>query len=255
MADWKEIPRPEMMQILRRYCIAFWCVEYPDGTEQASEADPHICGGSAFLWQTDRAKFLVTAYHVWEEFRDRMRKCPGRCLIFYLDGDHAIPIFGIELVSEDQDLDLAVLGGSGIEDLKLDEKAFFRQPDQPPSAVATDDRLAVLGYPKVLRISEMPYNTIGIAYMQSAAIVGTYGLKIRMYGNPPNRFRSAAVPSLEDFELPGMSGGPVFAFRDSGVDWVGVVSEVGVPPVYDVVIAPSKFIADDGKITRPSTMI
>ncbi len=254
MADWKEMPRPEIMQILRRHCIAFWCVEYPDESGSSDDAEPHVCGGSAFLWETDRAKFLVTAYHVWNEFRDRLQGRPGRCLIFYLDGDHAIPIFGIKLVSEDQDLDLAVLGGPGIEGLKLDEKAFFRQPDQPTAAVATDDRLAVLGYPKVLRISEMPYNTIGIAYMQGAAIVGTYGLRIRMHGNPPNRFRSAAVPSLEDFELPGMSGGPVFVFRDPGVDWVGVVSEVGVPPLYDVVIAPSRFIADDGRIVRPSEM-
>jgi hypothetical protein len=255
MADWKEMPRPETMQILRRYCIAFWCVEYPDGTEQPSEADLNICGGSAFLWQTDRAKFLVTAYHVWAEFRDRIRKRPGRCLIFYLDRDHASPIFGVEPVSEDQDLYLAVLGGSGIETLKLDEKAFFRQPAQPPSAVSTDDRLAILGYPKVLRISERPFNTIGIAYMQGSAIVGTYGLKIRMLGNPPNRFRSAAVPSLGSFETPGMSGGPVFAFRGSGADWVGIAVEGGVPPHYDVVIAPSRFIGDDGRITRPSTML
>lgn len=255
MADWKEMPQPEMMQILRRHCIAFLCVEYPDGTEQPSEADPQICGGSAFLWQTDRARLLVTAYHVWAEFRDRILTRPDRCLVFYLDGDHAIPIFGIKLVSEDQDLDLAVLGGSGIEDLKPDEKAFYRQPAQPSSEVSTGDRLALVGYPKVLRISEMPFNTIGIAYMQGSAIVGAYGLKIRMAGNPPNRFRSAAVPSLENFELPGMSGGPVFAFRDLGVDWVGIVSEVGVPPLYDVVIAPSRFIGDDGRITRPSMML
>ena len=38
MADWKEMPRPGIMQILRRYCIALWCVEYPDG--QSSRARP-----------------------------------------------------------------------------------------------------------------------------------------------------------------------------------------------------------------------
>lgn len=255
MADWKEMPRPAIMQILRRYCIALWCVEYPDGAEQPSEADFKLCGGSAFLWQSDRAKFLVTAHHVWAAFRDRILERPGRCLIFYLDRDHAIPIFGVEPVSVDQDLDLAVLTGPGIENLKLDEKAFFRQPPYPRSEVSTGDRLALCGYPKDLRIAERPYNTIGIVYMQGSAIVGAAGLTIRMPGNPPNKFRSTAVPSLSSFELPGTSGGPVFAFRPWGIDWVGIVSAVAGPPHYDVIIAPSRFIGDDGKITRPPTML
>jgi hypothetical protein len=72
MADWKEMPRPAIMQILRRYCIALWCVGYPDGAEPPSEADFELCGGSAFLWHSDRGKFLVTAHHVWAAFRDRI---------------------------------------------------------------------------------------------------------------------------------------------------------------------------------------
>ena len=102
MADWKEMSLPAIMQILRRYCIALWCLEYPDGAEQPSEVDFKLCGGSAFLWQSDRAKFLVTAHHVWAAFRDRILERPGRCLIFYLDREHAIPIFGVEPVSVDQ---------------------------------------------------------------------------------------------------------------------------------------------------------
>ena len=254
MTDWKEMPRPAMMQLLRQHCIALWCVEYPDGAERASEADFNICGGSAFLWQSDRAKFLITAHHVWLEFRRRIEQS-GRCLIFYLDGDHAIPIFGVEPMSLDQDLDLAVLAGPGIENLQLTEKSFFRQPPYPRSEVSTGDRLALCGYPKDLRIAEKPYNTIGIVYMQGAAIVGSTGLTIRMPGNPPNKFRSAVVPSLASFELPGTSGGPVFAFRPWGMEWVGIVSEGGVPPYYDVIIAPSRFIDDNGNITRPPTML
>jgi hypothetical protein len=254
MADWKEMPRPETMQILRRHCIALWCVEYPDGAEEPGKADFKVCGGSAFLWQSDRGKFLVTAHHVWAAFRNRILQRPGRCLIFYLDRDHAIPIFRVGRVSVDKDLDLAVLGGPGIENLKLDEKAFFRQPPYPRSKVSTGDRLALCGYPKDLRI-EKPYDTIGIVYMQGAAIVGAAGVMIRMLGNPPNKFRSAAVPSLASFELPGASGGPVFAFRPWGIEWVGIVSEGAGPPHYDVIIAPSIVIGDDGKITRPPTMV
>lgn len=55
--------------------------------------------------------------------------------------------------------------------------------------------------------------------------------------------------------MPGTSGGPVFAFRASRVDWVGIVSEGGVAPHFDVIIAPSRFIGDDGRITRPPTML
>jgi hypothetical protein len=255
MSDWKEMPRPEIMQILGRCCIALWCVEYPDGAEQPSETDLKLCGGSAFLWQSDRGKFLVTAHHVWAEFRDRILERPERRLIFYLDRNHAIPIFGAAPVSVDEDLDLAVLAGPGLENLKLDEKAFFRQPPHPRSEVSTGDRLAVCGYPKDLRIAERPYNTIGIVYMQGAAIVGAAGLAIRMAGNTPNKFRSDAMPSLASFGLPGSSGGPVFAFRPWGIEWVGIVSEDTGPPHYDVIIAPSRFIGDDGNITRPPTML
>ncbi len=91
--------------------------------------------------------------------------------------------------------------------------------------------------------------------MVVTAIVGAAGLTIRMPGNPPNKFRSDAVPSLASFELPGTSGGPVFAFRPWGIDWVGIVSEVGDPPYSDVIIAPSRFIGDDGRIMRPPTML
>jgi hypothetical protein len=152
-------------------------------------------------------------------------------------------------------LDLAVLAGPGIEKLKLDEKAFFRQPSYPRSEVSTGDRLALCGYPKDLRIAQRPYNTIGLVYMQGAATVGAAGHTIRIPGNPPNKFRTDAVPSLEKFELPGTSGGPVFAFRPWGVEWVGIVSAVAGPPHNDVIIAASRFIGDDGKIKRPPTMI
>ena len=249
------MPRPEIMQILRQYCIALWCVEYPDEAEEPSKVDFKVCGASALLWQSDRGKFLITAHHVWAAFHDRILERPGRCLIFYLDRDHAIPIFGVEPVSLDEDLDLAVFAGPGIDNLKPGEKAFFRQPPYPRSEVATGDRLALCGYPKDLRISEKPYETIGIVYMQGPAIVGAAGLTIRMPGNPPNKFRSAAVPSLASFELPGTSGGPVFAFRPWGIEWVGIVSEGGGPPHHDVMIAPSRFIGDDGKITRPLAML
>ena len=251
--DWKEMPRPAIMQILRQFCIALWLVEYRDEAEQG-KADFNVCGASGFLWQSDRGKFLITAHHVWAAFRERLLERPGRCLIFYLDRNHAMPIFGAKAVSLDQDLDLAVFGGPGIENLKPDEKAFFPEPPYPRSEVATGDRLALCGYPKDLRI-EGPYNTIGMVYMQGSANLGAAGIMIRMSGNPPNKFRSAVVPSLANFDLPGTSGGPVFAFRPWGIEWVGIVSEGGGPSHYDVIIAPSRFIDDDGKITRPETML
>jgi hypothetical protein len=255
MAEWKKMPRPAIMQILRRYCIALWYVEYADDTDQPCKTDINLIGGSAFLWQSPRSKFLVTAFHVWDTFHDRILKRSDNCLIFYLDQDHAIPIIGIKPVSVDKDLDLAVLAGPGIDNIKLNEKAFFPQSSSSQSEVETGDRLALCGYPKDLRIAEKPYNTIGIVYMQGSAIVGKYGHTIRMPGNPPNKFRSDAVPSLASFELPGTSGGPVFAFRSWGMEWVGIVSETSGPPHYDVIISPSRFISDDGMITRPPIML
>src|ERR1700689_4044785 len=90
-------------------------------------------------------------------------------------------------------------------------------------------------------------------YKPGAYIVSEYGLKIRMSGNSPNKFRSAAVPSLRSFEMPRTSGGPVFALRESGIEWVGIVSEGGIAPYFDIVIAPCKFISFDGRI-KPSLL-
>jgi hypothetical protein len=168
-----------------------------------------------------------------------------------LDGDHAIPIFGIKFVSGDESLDLTVLGGPGIETLQLDEKAFFRQSAQSPVKVSSGERLALLGYPKDLRIPEEPYNTIGIVYIQGSASVSKYGNKIHMSGNPPNKFRSAAVPSLKSLDMPGTSGGPVFTLRPSSIEWAGIVSEASGAPHSDILIAPSCFIGNKGEISPP----
>jgi hypothetical protein len=248
MSNWKEAPTPELLTLLRQYCIAFILADYADNPENPQKTVVSFSGASAFLWQTDQAKFIVTAYHVWEEFRNKLKKRPNGHLIFYLDGDHAIPIFNFEVVSEDKSLDLVVLGGDGIEKLDLKEKAFFHQNNMPPTEVTSGSQIALLGYPKSLRIAEEPYNTIGIVFMFGRAIVSEYGLKIRMLGNTPNKFRSAAVPSLENFEMPGSSGGPVFLIGESGFQWIGIVSEGGQGPDSDLIIVPSKHIGIDGRI-------
>lgn len=249
MSEWIEKPKPEIMRQLERHCVALWLVEYPKEDSNSSKPGIKFIGGSAFLWQSMHQKFLVTAHHVWAEFKERIQSNPERHLIFYLDGDHAIPISKFRIVSENADLDLVVIGGPGIESLKLEKKEFFQQQIMPPGKVSSDDRLAIVGYPKDLRIPEKPYNTIGVMYMQGSAITSEYGLRFRMTGNPPNKFKTSAIPSLNKLSMPGTSGGPVFAFRESRIEWVGIVSEGGEAPHFDFVISPSYFISSDGIIT------
>lgn len=209
-------------------------------------------GASAFLWQSSRSRFIVTAFHVWDEFRKQARKLPGRCLICGLDDSHVVPLFPIKAISEDAELDLAVLTIANIENLNFRSQAFFVQSSNQRSKVFTDDTLEIVAYPNSARAP----NNIGILYRQAKATVSATGHTIRVVGEAKHKFRNPSMPDPTSSDFAGASGAPVFTMRPSGlVEWVGIVREDGGPPHYDVMITPSAFIGDDGKIERPPELL
>ncbi len=209
MSEWQENPeRPPLLQLLRPYCLALRFVEYPEGGPSPGRAgEIKTWGASAFLWQSARSRFIVTAFHVWDAFRKEAKKLPGRCLICGLDESHVVPLFPIKAISEDPDLDLAVLTVAGIESLSFRGQAFFAQPANPQSKVSTGDSLVIVAYPNAARF---PSN-IGIFYRQAQATVGSSGLTIRVAGEVTHKFRNPSVPNPSSTDFAGASGAPVFA--------------------------------------------
>jgi hypothetical protein len=253
VTEWQENPqRPPLLQLLRPYCLALRFAEYPEGGPDSSPTGGiKMWGASAFLWQSSGSRFIVTAFHVWDALRKEARKLRGRCLICGLDDSHVVPLMPIKAVSEDPDLDLAVLTIPHIESLKFRDQAFFPQPSNPQSKVATGDPIVIVAYPNTARFPD----NIGIFYRQAQAIVGSTGLTIRVAGEPDRKFRNPSVPNPTTTDFAGASGAPVFALRPSGVEWIGIVREDGGAPHYDVIITPSRFIGDDGMITRPPELL
>lgn len=253
MTEWQENPeRPPILQLLRPCCLALRFVEYPEGAPSPSRvSDIKMWGASAFLWQSRHSRFIVTAFHVWDELRKQERKLRGRCLICGLDDSHVVPLLQIKAISEDADLDLAVLTVAHIEELSFRGQAFFRQPPNPRLKVSTGDRLAIVAYPNSARFP----NNIGIFYRQAEATVSSTGLTIRVSGEATHKFRNPSVPNPTTTDFAGASGAPVFAFRPWGMEWVGIVREDSGAPNYDVIITPSRFIGDDGVIARPPEML
>jgi hypothetical protein len=252
VSEWQESPeRPPALQQLRPYCLALRFVEYPEGGPNPERSgDIKMWGASAFLWQAPRSRFIVTAFHVWDEIRKQATARRGRCLIAGLDESHAVPFFQMRAISEDAELDLAVLTVAHIEDLNFRGQAFFRQPPERLE-VSTGDRLAIVAYPNAARF---PKN-IGIIYRQAQATVSSTRLTIRVSEEVSRKFRNPSVPDPTSADFAGASGAPVFAFRQSGMEWVGIVREDGGPPHYDVIITPSRFIRDDGIIVRPPELL
>src|SRR5690348_16520794 len=89
-SDWqfREIPAA-ILQEVRSHCIPILCTHLKrgrDGSWQTSSLS--VCGGSALLWQSRSARFIVTAYHVWAELRRRLLADPAACrmLIFHKGG-------------------------------------------------------------------------------------------------------------------------------------------------------------------------
>jgi hypothetical protein len=255
VTEWNEEPnRPPKLQLLRPYCLALRFIEYPEGGPNPNLiwGGIQMWGASAFLWQSRNSRFIVTAFHVWNEFRKQARRLRGRCMICGLDDSQVVPLFPIKAISEDADLDLAVLTVANIEKLEFSRQAFFSQPSNSGSKVSTGDSLEIVAYSNSAHSPE----NIGILYRRGEATVSSTGTTIRVVGDPPHKFYNPAVPSPTNSDFAGASGAPVFTVRPSGeVEWVGIIREDGGPPHYDVIITPSRFIGEDGIITRPPELL
>lgn len=251
---------PWGQEAIRRSCVPLMYIERgatgKRGQRGKLDARSYkLCGGTALLWESRRAKFIVTAAHVWKEIKSHTQAHPGKCILCFFDGDNPVLILDAHAVSQDDELDIAVISVSGLERFSLNERHFFKQPNRPQLDVLDGDPIALFGHPGKSRDFARKSVGLGSVYLQGRAAVSKSGDKIRLPGNPEMKLMRSGLSPPPDLNYAGVSGAPVFAFRAWGPEWVGVVQEGGNAPHYDIQITPSKFINEDGSITRPANML
>lgn len=248
MTDIGLIP-PFMCQLAANWATPVLIATTPESVE------PRILqSGTATLLRLHSRPVAVTAQHVVEKFRElRGRRLAGLLQV----GRTAIDL-DRDLLSEDATIDLATIDLSSTDHpaIAAADGYFHEPPVWPPKSVSERDVLFFAGFPGSWRKEAPGRNAELAAFCNGAARVtevherGLFtelDLEHRVVKTMHGR-------KIEDLNLGGMSGGPVFVWRlsEAGVsswEMAGVIIEC-----YDVVdrirICPARNIREDATLMR-----
>lgn len=238
------------MQLIRRHCVPLHVV----AADTSSDGALKFIGGSALLWESQVGRFFVTACHVWRELIARVHEPSGKYRMFTYDLNGPVLIHMPTLIDESEELDLAVFTVLGIKNFEPNGKAFLRTLNWPTPPIKSGEMIVGCGYPgkgRMFQNGRWEQHMIVWAHLQcSVSQTGTRLLLDAQAGKGKATYFTKSKP--KELALPGISGAPLFALRDT-LDWVGVVrSGCGTPPNgYSIQGTPSGFIDQDGRI-RPT---
>ncbi len=187
--------------------------------------DVSLNNGTATLLRLGDRFLAVTCHHLLEEFR---RFGSAQEAFFQLGDARIVP--EQYLVSENRDLDLAVLDLSTLVDKTppLTEANFFCPRNWPPETVSTDDVICLAGFPGIwrnqldlghLRFYSYSSGATEVVSVKEHQIVSTVQIQDCV---------SQINHGLVWGSLGGLSGGPVFVWRKTPilvVELVGIVYE------------------------------
>jgi hypothetical protein len=243
--------QPLFMQIIRRHCIPLHAV----AADYHGTGNAKFTGGSALLWETICGRFFVTAFHVWQELA-RLTQGPlakSRLLTYDLNGPILIHL--PRLIDASEELDIAVFDVPGIKDFSPAGKAFLQNLSWPTPPAQSDEMIVGCGYPGELRKQRGEQYEQGIlVWAHRQCSVSKTGSRLLLDGNSGKGKASYFTKETpKALGLPGISGAPLFALRDT-LDWVGIVrSGSGTPPNgYSIQATPSGFVDPDGHIRCPT---
>jgi hypothetical protein len=243
--------RPPFMQLIRRHCIPL----HAAGSDPRCAGRLKFTGGSALLWETICGRFFVTACHVWRGLAEltQGRSAERRLLTYDLNGPVLIHL--PRLIDESEELDIAVFDVTGIEDFTPAGKTFLQTPSWPAPPAQSGETIVGCGYPADLRAfvnGQWEQNIL--AWAHRGCTVSESGRRLLLDAHSGKGEASCFTKEKpRALGLPGISGAPLFALRDT-LDWVGVVrSGCGTPPNgYSIQATPSGFVTPDGHIRNPS---
>lgn len=231
------------------------------GDRASRHAPTRINSATATLLDLGNGPIAVTCFHVLAEYRK------SEAATFQIGSVRVDP--EAQLVSEDCPSDLATIrllsaqAEAIIEDQILNTSRvfpIFKPESWPPAPVQEGDIVALAGFPAIWRKRLSVFHEFDF-----------YGLAIgatRVTTVEENQFScrfersrwvwQSRMDGLSDLlreiggmELGGMSGGPVFAFRENRADLVGFISQFSTA-LDKMYLKPASLIRPDGTIWKSS---
>ena len=185
-----------------------------------------ISTGTFTLVETPTQRLFITAFHVWRKF-ERIKKERQNAVMATLNELGLLQPTEFEFVDGDERcLDLVVLRAARGDHVDPWGKSFYRVPAWPISRGKVGESVDLVGYTGKDRaivgdlIVEFGYThfCFGVSNVSDRGLLlaPVYGARVVVEKNPIHG---------EKFEIGGISGGPVFCYRDGKAHLVGFVSE------------------------------
>jgi hypothetical protein len=248
MSKKSKVERPLAMQVVRRHCVPLHAI----ASDKSKKGALDITGGSALLLETICGRFFVTASHVWQELV-KLTHDSSRYDMFTYDLSGPVIIHRPRLIDECEKLDIAVFTMDGIMGFNPTGKVFLKTSSSPSAPIQPGEPIVGCGYPISLRKYDNGlWKQDLLTWVHQQCTISESGERLWLDGYSRKRkVVNFTVTERKEVPLPGISGAPLFAFRDT-LDWVGVVrSGLGNPPaVYSIQATPSSFVSPDGHIRK-----
>lgn len=220
--------KPEFEAIIGPFSAAILLVR--DGEPEFS-----VVGATVGFVCTLERRFMLTARHVWLGLIEASQRSNRPSYLCTHNAGRLVSLHGIELLSENEELDLAVLSHPFIESLPVRQTNLATHRESAPKACygafrwpmgpAVDrDELCFSGYPRELRgIRGTDEINCVSCFVEDRCCVSQLGKIYMTDGGPPRRQlnHQFGTPTLTN--LGGISGSPVFAKRNGAAELVGVV--------------------------------
>jgi len=210
---------------LRSASMAFFGSAPRDGVPQ------EMSSGSVSMLKIDDKPLILTCSHVLRGYRERLAE--GEC-IFQIGNCKLDPLS--QLVEESMALDLAVIGLTNEQALEIQKPGsgfgeFFVNPTVwPPAPVSEGDFVSFGGYPGELRRATS-FNELSFgSYSSGASRVTAAHTDYLVCQFERGHWISHSFEP-EPSNIRGMSGGPVFAIRQSGK--TGIVTHEFIGIIYE----------------------
>ena len=231
---------------------------FSDGQSSSPESVDN--NGTVSLLELPKGKFLITNFHVWDEFRNR-RTTDKNCKVG-LTGEglvRPIDISDASVVSESQELDLCVLSYPP-ERIEAIGKEFFRPLNWPPTRMSEGEDVCFTGFPGVRRSVEEiqhPHINESISVLWHESVIlwmhaeGISDRKVRMrFTNPNPETIQLSKKEIGEYRWGGMSGSLVYR-KDSALSRFvpcGILHAAGNGKNATFFATHLDFIHDDGTI-------
>lgn len=176
-------------------------------------ATPHdvINNGTVSFLSLPEGKFLVTNYHVWDEYREKRNRILGlRLLVFGDEKQEALDVSSIELIDEDAGIDIAVLRFQRPDLIEQMGKSFYQPKRWPLDKGQEGDDVVLVGFPGMRRQATDEFVRFE-PVMLGLKLLSVSDRKLLLgYENPTPLQQNFSDKPIDEYRWGGMSGSMVY---------------------------------------------